>query len=236
MDIKSRGIIVRNIKYGDASAICNILTEEHGLLGFHIPGVYKNKGKIRLSHLRVLNTVEISLRYNKSKNLQRLIDIHCHSFPELNNFSQQAFYHVLCELLQHTIKENEVNPNLFEYLYSEALPALNTELHYWQLPFFMLGVLHHYGCAPNCDTYSNGKYLDLENGVYLESLLPLKSIADPESSSIIYQILQNGIAHLPHNNALRSLVVNDLIRYYKYHISADFELRSMEILQSMAGA
>lgn len=233
MDEKTRGIVIRNTKYGEASAICNILTETHGLLGFHIPGAYKNKGKIRLSHIQLLNTVEISLRYNKNKNLQRINEIHCHSFPEPAGNSARAFYHVICELLQQTVKENEVNGDLFEYLYSEALPGISGDIHFWQLPFFMLGVLHHYGCAPNCDTYEEGNYLDLRNGVFLDSLLPLSSIADRESSEVINKILNEGIAHLPKNAELRGKVINDLILYYRYHISDNFDLRSMEILQSM---
>lgn len=234
MESKTRGIVIRTIKYGESSAICNILTEQYGLLGFHIPGAYKNKGKIRISYLQALNTVELSLNYKKSANLQRISDISCQVYPELKSFSQQAFYHVFCELLQQTIRENEHNARLFEYLYHEAIPGISTDIHYWQLPFVMLKVLHHYGCSPNCDTYTDGAYLDLQNGIFLETLLPLKTIATLESSAIIYDILSKGIAHLPANGRLRQQVIDELIRYYKWHVSDGFELRSRDILSGMA--
>ena len=236
MENKTRGIVIRTIKYGESSAICNILTEQFGLLGFHIPGVYKNKGKVKMSYLQPLNTVELSLNYKKNSNLQRIIDITCHSYPELKSFSQQAFYQVFCELVQQTIKENELNRNLFEYLHHEAIPSLNTEIHFWQLPFTMLNVLHKYGCSPNCESYTDDAYLDLQNGTFIETLLPLKSIAEKDSSAIIYQILTQGITHLPKDKNLRLKVIEELLRYFQYHVSEHFELRSRSILSEVLSA
>lgn len=234
MELKSRGIIIRTIKYGESSAICNILTEQHGLLGFHVPGAYGNKGKVKISYLQALNTVELSYHYKRSGSLQRISDIHCQAYPELQTFSQKAFYLLLCEILQQTIRENELNPNLFEYLYSEALPGLNGNIHYWQLPFVMLNILHHYGCSPNCSTYTDESYLDLQNGIFLETLLPLKTIADRESSKLIFEILTKGISHLPKEQVKRQLVIEDLLRYFRWHVSDNFELRSKEVLEEMS--
>lgn len=233
MEIKSRGIVIRTIKYGESSAICNILTEHNGLLGFHIPSVYKNKGKVKISYLQALNTIELSFNYKKTLNLQKITDISCNSYPDLSNFTQQAFYHVFCEMLQQTIKENELNTHLFDYLYQEAIPGMSADIHFWQLPFVMLNILHHYGCSPNCDTYNHGGFLDLQNGIFIDTLIPIKTLADKESSATIYDILNKGIAHLPVDNKLRFEVIEDLIRYFKWHINDNFELRSREILMGM---
>lgn len=234
MEVKTKGIVIRTIKYGEASAICNILTEQYGLLGFHIPGVFKNKGKVKISYLQNLNILELSFNYKKTSNLHRIKDLHCDSHLHLNNFSQQAFYHVICELLQQTIKENEINSDLFEYLKDDAIPSMNSNIHFWQMPFVMLSVLHHHGCAPNCSSYSESSYLDLQNGVFLETLLPLKTIADIESSSVIHQILTKGISHLPNNQTLRQRVIENLIVYYQWHISHNFDLKSRNVLIAMA--
>lgn len=233
MEIKTRGIVIRTIKYGESSAICNILTEHNGLLGFHIPSAYKNKGKVKISYLQALNTIELSFNYKKTLTLQKITDISCNSYPDLNNFTQQAFYHVFCEMLQQTIKENELNAHLFEYLYNEAIPGMSADIHFWQLPFVMLNILHHYGCSPNCDTYNQGAFLDLQNGIFIDTLIPIKTLADQESSATIYDILNKGIAHLPVDNKLRFEVIEDLIRYFKWHINDNFELRSREILMGM---
>lgn len=58
MITKTKGIVLKTIKYGDASAITKIFTEEFGLIGFHVPSLFKNKGKIKPSHLQALNCIE----------------------------------------------------------------------------------------------------------------------------------------------------------------------------------
>jgi DNA repair protein RecO (recombination protein O) len=231
---KSKGIVIRTIKYGESSAITNVLTEQFGLVGFHIPSAFKNKGKTKISYLQPLNAVEISFNFQKTKSLQSISDISCLQYPDLRAFNQQAFYQVLCELLQQIVKENEINHALFHYLYDEALPGMNTDLHFWQLPYVMLSILHHYGCAPNIDTYDEDSSLDLKNGIFLNVVPNLKNTADSESSAIIYEMMTRGINHLEVNSKTRQTVVKHLVNYYRLHIHEDFDLRSMEILTEVS--
>jgi DNA repair protein RecO (recombination protein O) len=231
---KSKGIVIRTIKYGESSAITNILTEQFGLIGFHIPSAFKNKGKIKVSYLQPLNAVEISFNNQKTKSLQSISDISCLHYPDLKNFNQQAFYQVLCELLQQIVKENEINHALFHYLYDEAIPEMNSDLHYWQLPYVMLSILHHYGCAPNIDTYNTGNCLDLKNGIFLDLAPHYKNVADAECSEIIFDMMSKGITHLPVKAKLRQNIVRHLVTYYRLHIHEDFDLRSMEILTEVS--
>lgn len=230
---KSQGIIIRTIKYGESSAITNILTEQLGLIGFHIPSAYKNKGKVKLSYLQPLNVVEISFNHQKTKSLQSISDISCIHYPDLRAFNQQAFYHILSELLQQLIKENEINHALFHYLAEEAIPGLGTELKYWQLPYVMLSILYHYGCAPNTDTFEEGSILDLKNGIFKRDIAHTKNTADQQSSSLIHEIMTKGIRHLPEDRKHRQNVIQHLIAYYRLHIHEDFEIRSMGVLMEL---
>lgn len=230
MLVKTSGIVIRTIKFGEASAICHILTEQYGLMGFHIPSAFKNKGKVRISYLQALNVLELSFNQKKTKSLQSISDVSCllHCAPQ--SFSQQAFYHVLTELLQQMIKENEINHDLFHYLKDEALPGINTELHFWQLPFVMLNLLYHYGCAPNMDTYTDGSCLDLRNGIFLEGTPGVKYHSNAETSKLINEIMTRGIRHLGNDGQLRQQLIQDLILYYRLHIDENFDLRSMEVM------
>ncbi len=230
---KSQGIIIRTIKYGESSAITNILTEQFGLVGFHIPSAFKNKGKVKLSYLQPLNVVEISFNHQKTKSLQSISDISPVLYPDLRAFNQQALYHILTELLQQLIKENEINHALFHYLSDEAIPSLSTDLKYWQLPYVMLSILYHYGCAPNIDTYEEGACLDLKNGIFKQQMAISKHMATPESSAYIYDIMTRGINHLEDSRSMRQRVIQDLIGYYRLHIHEDFEIRSMGVLMEL---
>jgi DNA repair protein RecO (recombination protein O) len=227
---KTTGIIIRTVKYGESSAITNIYTEQYGLLGFHIPGVFRNKGIVRISYLQNLNAVDLTFNYHKSKNLQRITEMSCRFFPDLQDFNQKALHSIACELLQQTIRENEHNPALFDYLHQQAIPGLNNQIHYWQLPFMMLKILHHYGCSPNIDSYEPDTLLDLQNGVFCKTHIPLKFMSGKTVSATIYDILTQGINHLPKDAALRHQTIEDLIAYYRLHINENFDLRSRDIL------
>jgi DNA repair protein RecO (recombination protein O) len=233
---KTQGIVIRTIKYGESSAICNIYTEQFGLLGFHIPGAFKNKGHVKISYLQALNGVDITFHYHKSKNLQKITELSCRFYPDLQDFNRKALYSISCELLQQTIRENEHNVPLFEYLYQQALPGLNSAIHYWQLPFMMLKMLHHYGCSPNIDSYSGDARLDLQNGIFSKGMPSVKYISDTPVSRTVYEILTQGINHLPNDHALRHQTIEDLITYYRLHINENFDLRSREILYQVANS
>jgi DNA repair protein RecO (recombination protein O) len=230
---KTTGIVIRTIKFGEASAICHILTEQFGLLGFHIPSAFKNKGKVRVSYLQPLNVLELSFNSKKTKSLQSIQDVTCLYHCEPVSFSQQAFYHVIVEILQQMIKDNEINHDLFVYLKEEALPSVNTELHYWQLPFVMINLLHHYGCAPNIDTFNPQAHLDLKNGIFMDGEPTVKYYSNKEISGIIYEIMTRGIRHLDNDHRMRQQLIQDLVLYYKLHIDEGFELKSMEVMMKM---
>lgn len=232
---KTKGIIIKTIKYGDASAITKIYTEEFGLLGYHLPSVFKNKGRIKPSHLQPLNCVELSFIYNATKNLSSIKDFTCHSHFNSTRFSQQAYYNVIVELLSQTLKEHEQNKTLFTYIHDELIPSLDAPPGFWQLPTAMLEVLYHYGCAPNIDFYEKGAVLDLRDGIFIHSPSS-KYMALPDVSATVYTLLRHGADELPQDGDLRHRVIEDIIKYCQWHISEQFDLRSRDVLwQVMKG-
>lgn len=232
---KTKGIVIRCVRYGDASAIVNIYTEDYGLLGFHLPSVFKNKGRIRPSHLQLLNRVELSFLYTPNKNLLSVKDFTCHGYYTGTDFSMQAYYNVMAELLMQILREHEQNKPLFAYLNEVLVPSLSIKTQFWQLPLSMLEVLYHYGCAPNTDFYEEGTLLELKDGVFIRSKAS-KYTAEPDTSHAIYTMLCKGAAGLPEDGALRHRVIEDIVKYYRWHINENFDLRSREILwQVMKG-
>lgn len=228
---KTLGIVIKVIKYGESSAICHIYTQEFGLIGFHIPAVFngKGKGKIKSAYLQALQLLEISFNYNKTKNLQSLSEASCPFIFNITHYQNQAFYHVTCELIQQTLKENEINLPLFKYIQQSLLPSINEPLHYWALPSTMVNLLYFHGCAPNISTYKSHSFLDLQEGVFRTQFLSLKNVANETSSAAIYLLLKEEKDKLPLDSKLRTEVIDDLERYFRYHINEHLELKSRAI-------
>ena len=228
MIVKTLGIVVKTIKYGDNAAISNIFTHELGLVGFHIPSAFSSKGKIKSSYLIALNVLEISFNYNKNKNLQSIADISCKKFIQLNGANQQAYYTVCTEAVQQLIKEQEINHELFHYLSNDFQHDFQSNIHFWQLPSTLLSLLYHYGCSPNIHSFKQGYYLDLMEGVF-KAHNNLKQCAKEDSSQLVYDILTNNIAQKSYDVKLRNEIINDLIIYYKIHVNENFDLKSRQI-------
>ncbi len=229
---KTKGIVIRTTKYGDSSAIVNIFTEQYGLLGFIIPAIYKNKGTIKTSHIQLLNVLELTFTYNSSKNLQRIKELHCIYHFYNQSFSQKATYTILSETLTQTLKNNEQNIALFNYLTQYQLPLLNTDGHFWQIPEAFINILQYYGCAPYSETYQENFQLDIQNGVFAYQIknTTTKNIASQPISSCIYKLLKAELVNLPLNKQLRHQTIETLILYFQYHINETFGLRSREVL------
>ena len=233
---KTNGIVIKTIKYGDSSAITKIFTEEFGLLGYHIPSLFKNKGTIKPSHLQALNCVEFSFNFSTAKNLYTIKDLTCHFHFNNSQFSQQAYYNVISELIGQTLKEHEQNQSLFRYLFDHLVPSLNAHTGFWQLPTAMLQILYHYGCAPNTEAYETDAVLDLQDGIFSNSFRQIKYTASPKVSNVIYNILAHGSDNLEQDGVLRHQTIEALISYYQLHINENFDLRSREVLwQVMKG-
>lgn len=233
---KTTGIVIKTIKYGDSSAITKILTEEYGLLSYHVPGLYKNKGRIKPSHLQVLNGIEFSFNYSTTKNLQTIKDLSCRFHFSSAQFVRQAYYNVIAELIVQSVRENEQNHSLFNYLFQQLVPSLNEQAGFWQLPTDMLHILYHCGCAPNTEAYKEGSLLDLQDGIFTGDLRHLNYSASDEVSTIIFNLLVHGPENLKQDTVLRNQTIEALILYYKLHINEHFDLKSREVLwQVMKG-
>lgn len=237
MVVKTKGIVIKSIKYGDNSAIVNIFTRQFGLMGFMVRGVYGKKASIKTSHLMPLNLLDLVFENHAKKNLQSIKEIHViDSFYSMDfTLAKQAMFAIHNELLQQLLKENQQNELLFDYLENDLLPHLKEEPHFWQLPYDMLSILHHYGCLPNSDTYKEGHYLDIKNGVFTSNNMNPRIENNLEVSKIIVELINKGMMHLVKSSQLRNQTIDCLMEYFRLHVNEHFQLKSREVYYQMSG-
>ena len=75
MLVRTRAIVLRTIKYGEASFVADLLTEEYGRMSFllHIPKT--GKGKVKKQFFQPLSVLELVIDYRERKNLQHIRDV-----------------------------------------------------------------------------------------------------------------------------------------------------------------
>jgi len=117
---KTKGIVLRTVKYGDTSVIVTIFTELFGIQSYIVNGVRssskKTAGKSNLFQPAAL--LELVVYHNELKNIQRIREykwafLYRHIFFDIIKNAVALF---MVELLQKTLKQPENNPELFYFI------------------------------------------------------------------------------------------------------------------------
>ena len=174
---KTRGIVLRNVKYGETSLIVTIYTELFGLQSYMVNGVRTSSkkgqgGKAGLFQPAAI--LDMVVYHNELKNLQRIREfrwgtLYRHIFSDVLKNAVALF---MVELLQKCLKQPEPNPDLFFFI-EDAFIHLDDSsgavLANYPL-FFALHLAGFFGFRIQ-DTWSERcALLDLQEGVIRRSI------------------------------------------------------------------
>ena len=251
MVIKTRGIVLRAIKYSETSVIADIMTEHFGLRSYIVSGVRATKSKVAAGLLQVMSLVEI-VAYEKAEKLNRLTEIRAaHVYTtlpfEMQRMSVGLF---IAEVARRTIKGSEENRPLFQYLFDvfKFLDQTNGSVANLHLAF-LVELSSHFGFRPeeNEDEYYEDELLifDLREGIFL----PYYEDEDPEYNEPLeahflaanLTTLLRGFLKTPwHESAKikmnrddRRALIAELLRFYQWHLEGFPDIQSFKILQEI---
>ena len=245
MTHKTKGIVLRTVKYGETSVVTTIYTELFGVQTYIVKGVRQGGKKSggKAIFFQPAAMLDMVVYYNELKNLQFIRDyswsfLYEHVFFDVIKNSVAMY---IVELLLHSLKQPEANPELF-YLIEDTLKQLDkgTDTFTANLPlYFMLHLSNELGFQIQ-GTYSKATpVLDLREGMFVEDI--------PEHPYYISGELANitsGIMNIMFYNDLETIQLNRNIRrqltaayqqFMALHIQDFGEMRSLPILQEVLG-
>ena len=156
MIVKTRGIILRCIKYGETSLIMDVYTEHSGLNSYIVGGVRNTKSKTQSGSLQIMSIVDIIAYHKSVKALFRIKEISAgHLYQQIPfDILRSSVGTFMIEILKHTLKENEENFVLFDFLFEwfihlDMTPHSVSNLHL----LFMLELAEKIGIQPR-DNFS----------------------------------------------------------------------------------
>jgi len=149
MIYKTRGIVLHHIKYAETSVIATIYTEQFGRQSYMINGVRGKKSRIKANVLQPLYLLNMEVYHKTTRDLQRVKELqHAYIFNSLPyDLKKSTLALFIAEILYQTLREQEPNPELFNYLYHsiQMLDIKNeglTTFHiYFLLYFYCLWLL-----------------------------------------------------------------------------------------------
>lgn len=224
MLIKTKGIVLRFVKYKESSVIATIYTEQEGLVSVIANSVRSKSTSGKIALFQPMSLVELVLYFNPSKNVNRISEIK--SYQPLHQLRQDpiksAVTFFLTEILNKCLKEEIGNTSLYSFVESSIIHLDNQSdsIQNFHL-IFLLNLSQHLGFRPNSskdfiDHVSNKSfYSDEKNEKILETLLS-------SDFNISIKI----------TNATRQIVLADLLEYYQNHMELG-KLKSVDILHEL---
>ena len=239
MQEKLNGIVLHVLQYSDKNSIVHILTDRCGRMSFLLPQGNTKSARMRNAMFMPLSIIELEAKIIPGKEL--------HSFREARStialtkiYSdpvKNAIAMFISELLSRSIQESEENIPLFR-LIKTSIELLNeidngvANFHIWFL--FNLGAF--LGIQPDIETYNEGFWFDMSNGVFTHDR-PLHShYLTPQEAPVILLLSRMTIRNLHHfrfNRSQRGDILDIALTYYRLHNSMIGNLRSPDILKQL---
>src|SRR5882724_8793399 len=240
---KTKGIVLRTVKYGETSLIIAMFTELFGLQSYLVNGVRTSskKGSSKANLFQPSSILDLVVYHNDLKNLQRLKEF------KWSYLYQHIFFNVLknsvalfmVELLHKCLKQPESNPDLFHFT-EDAFIYLDTadESVVGNFPlYFALHVASFFGLRIQ-DNYSEQRsFLDLQKGVFVSERPRHPHFLEGEYSHISSQILKTMQPHelkqLKLNKEKRRILLHAYQSFYALHIQEFNTMKTLPVLQTI---
>lgn len=236
MLVKTEGIILQNIKYGDKKLILKVFTKQQGLVTFSAIASKSPTAKIKMASTLPLQLVELSFNLKANKEIQQLNEANLLYICEdvSKNFNKLATAQFLNEVLIKCIKEHHPNEELFDFITSSYKWFNESKEDYNNFHICFLFELSKYmGFEPHCNFDKENCYFDTREGRFTPTSLSFPLGFDKTQSETFLKVFDANLLGKPLGRAERNELLECLLAYYKMHVAGFNELRSYAVLKEM---
>lgn len=237
MLITTKGIVFSALKYAEADLIVKCFTEKAGLKTYLLRGVLKSKkGKLKASLFQPLTQLEVVASHKDKGTLEYIKEAKIHSpYQSLHtNVIKSTVVMFLAEVLRNSVREEEANPALYDYL-EESLNWFDT--HEKTVNFhllFLVKLTRYLGFYPD-DSQEDAPVFNLVDGTFQDVETNPDCIND-KNVGLLQRLLGIEFDDLPAmklNQAGRSGFLLMLLRYYEIHLQGFHKPKSLTVLNEI---
>lgn len=240
---KTKGVVLKTVRYGETSVIAAIFTELFGLQSYLINGVRvtSKKGAGKANLLQPASILDMVVYHNELRNLQRVKEFKWGYVYEniFFNVFRNSIALFMVELLQRSIKQPEPNPPLFDFIEDAFIhldkagdgTAANFAL------YFAINLSRFYGFKI-ADRYSEkNNILDLMEGRYVADKPDHQYFLENEFSRIVSDLLKvmqpSELGHIRLNQESRRVLLHAFETFYALHIQDFGKMKSLPVLEAV---
>lgn len=239
----TKGIVLRTVKYGDTSIITTVYTELFGIQSYIVKGVRQSSRTSagKASFFQPAAMLEMEVYHNHLKQLQFIKEYQWSYLYEkvLFDVVKNAVAMFVIELLQHSLKQPEANPELF-YLIEDTLKQLDkgNDTLTGNLPlYFALHLSSELGFQMHGSYSEQTPVLDLQEGMFIVEKPTHPYYLEGSLAHITSQLLAikfyNDLENILLNRTMRRELLQAYQTYLALHIHDFGEMKSFAILQEI---
>jgi DNA repair protein RecO (recombination protein O) len=239
----TKGIVLRTVKYGDTSIITTVYTELFGIQSYIVKGVRQSSKTSagKASFFQPSAILDLEVYHNEQKQLQFIKEYQWSYLYEkvLFDVVRNTVAMFVIELLQHSLKQPEANPELF-YLIEDTLKQLDkgSDTLTGNLPlYFTLHLASELGFQLQGRYSEDTPVLDLQEGMFISTTPShpyyLEGAMAKTSSELSNLQFYNDLEKISLNRTIRRELLEAYQTFLSLHIHDFGEMKSFTILQEI---
>ncbi|MCF8230707.1 MAG: DNA repair protein RecO [Bacteroidales bacterium] len=235
---KTKGIFFQKINYSESSLIVRIYTRKFGLQSYLLKGARKKRSRMQSNVLQHLVLLDMEVYHRENANLQKIKEfgISRHFVEIPYSIRKSAIAMFLNEVLIKSIKEEEANTSLFEFLENALVFLDNTQEKVTNFHLiFLLQLTRFLGFYPHNNFSRQTPYFDMSEGRFISSMRH-PQVMDESKSLWLSRLMKGSLENmdqlqLPHEQ--HTGLMKKILDYYTLHLPGFSKVKSMEVLQAV---
>lgn len=242
---KTKGIVLRVVKYGETSLIVAIFTELFGVQSYLVNGVRTStkKGSGKANLFQPTAILDLIVYHNELKHLNRIKEfkwayLYQHIFSDVPKNAVALF---MIELLTKCLKQPEANPELFEFCEdafihldeSSGSVMANFPLFFaLHLPVFLgFRIIEHFS--------DKNSILDLQEGMFVSERPDHFHFLEGKQAEVTNELLKvmqpAELEQIKLNHDFRRQLLFAYETYYALHIQDFGTMKTLPVLREILG-
>lgn len=244
MTHKTKGIVLRTIKYGETSVVVTIFTELFGVQTYMVNGVRTTKkSSAKANHFQPGAILDLIVYHNDLQTMQRIKEFKWDFLYQqiLSDVIKNSIALYMVELLQKCLHQPEQNTALFYFCEDVLiqLDAANKAVTANMALYFSLHLTHFFGFKMNDDYDNNQQVLDFKEGRFVAEQPAHPDFIDGEQAIITSQLLKVmqpfELEDIKLHHETRRKLLLHYQDYYALHIPDFGQMKTLAILHEVLG-
>jgi len=237
MLFKTKGVVLHTLNYSENSIIIKAYTENDGLQSFIVKTGRSKKSPIKSGLFQPLSVLCMESYQSKNQGLHHIKEVSV-AVQLMNIYydtRKSAIAFFIAELLLSSIREEEKNKSLFDFIFNSIITLDQKESRVSDFHlFFLIDLTRFLGFFPNNNYSDKSQIFDLNEGCFQEYIPEHSHYIKNELSQYLYFMMEeNRREEIKLSSTFRKELIKKLLEYYSIHLNGFKKLRSHIVLEDV---